>query len=79
MSVCNHDCAKAREYYEANKENAYNRDNGDKLRISRKERGYTQTHLARLVGVSQGLISMFETGTVPFEWKLFDGVLEVTP
>ena len=71
-------------YYEANKDEiaAYQKDfydsamqkNGpcDALRAFRKEHGYTQRDIAKILGVSSQLVSHWETGRCAFDMTLLD-------
>lgn len=45
------------------------------IRDARKVRGYTQTQLARLIGVAQPVISLWERGMVPADWPRLYEVL----
>jgi DNA-binding XRE family transcriptional regulator len=67
------ECQKA--YYEANRENLAVRWKGAALRRLRTLAGWSQYELARLSGVSQPMISLYETGAVPFDPSIFESVL----
>ena len=45
------------------------------IRDARRARGYTQRHLARLLGVTQPLISLWERDMVPADWPRLYAVL----
>lgn len=62
-------------YYEANLETLAVRWRGAALRRLRMLAGYSQCELARLSGVSQPMISQYETGAVPFDPSAFEPVL----
>ena len=60
-------------YYEANREKvAAAKKNA--LRDYRSELGYTQREVAKLVGISQPLISQYEHGSVPYDPALFKDI-----
>ena len=62
-------------YYEANRENLAVRWTGAALRRLRTLAGWSQYELARRSGVSQPMISLYETGAVPFDPSIFEPVL----
>lgn len=62
-------------YYEANRENLAVRWKGAALRRLRTLAGWSQYELARRSGVSQPMISLYETGAVPFDPSIFEPVL----
>ena len=62
-------------YYEANRENLAVRWKGAALRRLRTLAGWSQYELARRSGVSQPMISLYETGAMPFDPSIFEPVL----
>ena len=61
-------------YYEANREKVAERKKGAALKELRRRAGYTQADLSRLTGISQPMISQYETGAVPFDPSIFASV-----
>ena len=66
--------AKKKAYYEENRESIAAKKKGNKLRAYRIARGYTQALFAKMFGLSQATISLYETGSVTFEEAVFPGI-----
>lgn len=62
-----------RAYYEANKASIAEKQRA--IKDARRLRGYTQQGLAKLLGVSQPIISLWENGLVPADWARLYTVL----